>query len=287
MNISQRPSLNSKGRQVALQLAYDGTHFHGYQVQPQQRTVESEVKAALARFLGAAPDLICAGRTDAGVHAYAQLVAFFTESPIPLARYADALNRILPGDVRVIQVFEVAADFSARFSAKARHYRYLLAPLSQAPTLRHSAWQIPFDVPFDALAEAWHSVRGQHNFKAFCKSGSYRKNFVINVRWTHCWRHEQYIILEILAESFLYNMVRSLVGSAVDVARGRYPLSDIAQALATQDRKYVHLTAPPQGLYLYHVLYPEIPQTLIVPGVHDWPVPTGTFPDRFEKIAIL
>ena len=287
MNRAERMPLLPKGRQVALQLAYDGTHFHGYQVQPRQRTVESELKAALARFLGGAPDLICAGRTDAGVHAYAQLVAFFTESPIPIERYAAALTRILPGDIRVLQAFEVAEDFSARFSAKARHYRYLLAPLSQAPTLRHSAWQTPFAVPFDALAEAWHCVRGEHNFKAFCKSGSYRNNFVINVRWTHCWQYEQYIVLEILAESFLYNMVRSLVGSAVDVARGRYPLSDIAQALNTQSRSYVHLTAPPEGLYLYHVIYPDIPQRLIIEGVHDWPVPVGNIPDRFEKVAIL
>lgn len=285
--MSYSPPLDPTVRQVALQLAYDGTHFHGYQVQPQQRTVESELKAALTRFLGFVPDLICAGRTDAGVHAYAQVVAFFTDSPIPLDRYAHALNHLLPGDIRVLQAFEVAADFSARFSAKARHYRYLLAPLSQAPTLRHSAWQTPFELPFDALAEAWHSVRGEHNFKAFCKSGSYRSHFVINVRWTHCWRHEQYIVLEILAESFLYNMVRSLVGSAVDVARGRYPLAHIAQALATQNRQYVHLTAPPQGLYLYHVMYPHISQRLIVPGVHDWPVPIGSFPDRFEKLTIL
>lgn len=278
---------NFRGRQVALQIAYEGSLFHGYQVQPNQRTVESELRLALRRFLGHEPDLICAGRTDAGVHAYSQLVAFFTDSPIPIERYAQALSRMLPDEVQVIQAFEVPADFSARFSAKARHYRYLLAPLCQAPTLRQSAWQTPFEVPFEPLAEAWHSVRGEHNFKAFCKSGSYRNQFVINVRWTHCWQYEQYIVLEILAESFLYNMVRSLVGSAVDVARGRFPLSQIEKALATQDRQYVRFTAPPQGLYLYHVLYPELPQSLIVPGLHDWPVPVGEIPDSCEKIAIL
>lgn len=273
--------------QVALQVAYDGTHFQGYQVQPNARTVESELKKALGRLLGEVPALICAGRTDAGVHAYSQVVSFQTDSPIPLDRYAQALNRLLPGDVRVLQAFAVPADFSARFHAKARHYRYLLAPLSQAPTLRHSAWQTPFEVPFEPLAEAWHSVRGPHNFKAFCKSGSYRTNFEIDVRWTHCWQHEGYVVLEILAESFLYNMVRSLVGSAVDVARGKYPLSHISRALETQDRHYVRLTAPPQGLYLYHVLYPDLSASLAVPGVHDWPVPRGDYPDSWEKMANL
>lgn len=281
------PTDFSEPPQVALQVAYDGTHFQGYQVQPGCRTVESELKKALGRFLGHIPALICAGRTDAGVHAYAQVVSFQTTSPIPLERYAQALNRMLPGDVRVLQAFAVPADFSARFHAKARHYRYILAPMSQAPTLRHSVWQTPFAVPFESLAEAWHSVRGPHNFKAFCKSGSYRTNFDIDVRWTHCWQHEGYVVLEILAESFLYNMVRSLVGSAVDVARGKYPLHHIARALETQDRQHVRLTAPPQGLYLYHVLYPDLPVSLRVPGVHDWPVPEGNFPDSCEKIAIL
>ncbi len=270
-------------RHMALQVAYDGTAFSGYQVQPKQRTVEGELKRALRQFTGQELSLICAGRTDAGVHAHAQLAAFHIDCPIPTERFAPALNRMLSGDVRVVQAFEIPADFSARFSARARHYRYLLMPHSQAPVFRNHAWQLDFELDLDKLAEAWLAVRGLHNFKAFCASGSYRKNFEIDVKWTRCWTHGDYIVLEIMAESFLYNMVRSLVGSAVDIARGRYPLSQLQQALNTQDRSLVRFTAPPQGLYLYHVIYPELPVSLIYKGLHDQPVPVGEIPLTLEK----
>ncbi|MGV3522757.1 MAG: tRNA pseudouridine(38-40) synthase TruA [Candidatus Sericytochromatia bacterium] len=264
-------------RTLALHLAYQGAHFAGYQVQPQKRTVQSELLTALARFLPDAQRLICAGRTDAGVHAYAQLVQLDTHSSFPLAKLPDALNSQLPEDLRVIQAWEVPAHFSARFDAQARHYRYLIQ-LRSGPVYPHQrglAWQCHFPMDTELLKRVWREVQGRHDFAAFCKSGSYREHkTVIDLRWSHCWQYGDWLVLELMAQSFLYNMVRTLVGTAVDIARGQLPPERMREALAQRDRRLVGHTAPPQGLYLFNVVYPPaFGLDLVRENLQGWPVP--------------
>lgn len=262
-------------RNIALQLVYQGTGFHGYQVQPGQRTVQSCLAEALQTLLQHEPALICAGRTDAGVHAYAQLVNFQTAHRLPVDRFAPALNRMLPPDLRVLKAWEVADDFSSRFAALARHYRYVLAPNQLAhPLLRDQIWYSAHQLDLELLSQVWASLEGEHDFRAFCSQGSYRQNFRIPIYWTRSWRHGELIVLELMGQSFLYNMVRTLVGTAVDIARGHFAPERLQQALTSGERALVGVTAPPQGLYLFNVIYPpEHGIELIDAGVHAWPVP--------------
>lgn len=264
-------------RNLAVQLSYQGTDFNGYQIQPgAPRTVQAEVQQVLARLLRHPPRLTCAGRTDAGVHAYAQVVSFETDKDFPVDRLAPALNSMLPPDVRAVQAWEVPAEFSARFSALARHYRYILRPQEATtnPHLRNSIWYCRHDLDFEKLRQGWLSLQGQHNFQAFCKSGSYRKDYEISVHWCNAWQWQGFWVLEIIAQSFLYNMVRNLVGTVVDIARGKLPPEQLQQALASGERQLSGSTAPPQGLYLYHVLYPAaLGFELLQPQLHSWPVP--------------
>lgn len=262
-------------RHLALQLAYQGTDFHGYQVQPQQRTVQSELEHALERLLGHCPQTICAGRTDAGVHAYAQVVHFSTDHSLPLERLGLALNALLPGDLRVVRCFDVPPDFSARFSAVARHYRYLIGQHPVVPPLlRQHSWFYSRELDSILLQQNWESLQGRHNFAAFCKTGSYRENFEIPIHWVRCWPYGSFWVLEIIGQSFLYNMVRTLVGTVVDIARGHLSPEVLPRALEGGERRWVGTTAPPQGLYLYNVIYPpDLGLNLIQADLHDWPVP--------------
>lgn len=262
-------------RNLALQLVYHGTDFHGYQNQPGQRTVQAAVETALETVLQTSCPLLCAGRTDAGVHAYAQVVSFQTDHRIPAERLVPALRSFLPADLAVVQAWELPADFNPRASAQGRHYRFLLqdgGPFN--PVMREQVWHCPYPVDRRLLQQIWKSLEGTHDFKAFCKSGSYRQHYLSTIYWTRCWEHQGLIVLDILGRSFLYNMVRTLVGTAVDIARGNLPADTLSRAIATGERRLVGLTAPPQGLYLYNVIYPAAYGLhLVLPRIHNWPAP--------------
>lgn len=264
-----------KQRYLALQICYQGTHFSGYGSQPGLRTVEGELRQALSRLLGVEPLTICAGRTDAGVHAYAQLVSFSCEHGIPTERIGVALNKILPPDLRALTIWEVSPEFSARHSAMARHYRYLIRPAQwEHPLLREMVWHLSEPLDFELLKRLWLGLQGQHHFRAFCKSGSYRTHFDIHLPWTACWRYQDLIVLEVIGQNFLYNMVRSLVGTVAQIAAGGLPESYLELALSSGERRWIGRTAPPQGLCLFNVLYPpDSGVNMLNPEVHDWPIP--------------
>lgn len=244
---------------VGLHLVYEGTHFQGYQVQPQQRTVQWHLEKALAKVLGHLCPTICAGRTDAGVHARAQFVHFQTPKDFPLERLPLALQRHLPADMAVLSAQELSPDFHARFSALSRSYRYFIGSETRAlPFNARYCWHYPYAFDLGLLAELWPQLLGSHNFEAFCKSGSYRTHYQIDIELAAVHLRENGLIcLEIQAQSFLYNMVRTLVGTVLDIARGRFQPERLAQILNNTDRALVGLTAPPQGLFLWNVLYPS------------------------------
>ena len=262
-------------RNIGLQLVYQGSDFHGYQIQPGLRTVQACLEAALKSLLTESVATICAGRTDAGVHAYAQVVNFCTGHSLPVERFAPALNSLLPPDLRIAGAWELDPAFNARFAARARHYRYVIGKPA-SPLQRQVIWQCAYDLDLELLKATWLNLQGQHDFRAFCRKGSYRQNFVIPIYWTRCWQHGSLTVLEIMGQSFVYNMVRTLVGTAVDMARGRLAPDTLSQALSRGERKLVGTTAPPQGLTLYNVIYPPACRIqLIQPEIHAWPVPIG------------
>lgn len=264
-------------RRIALHLTYQGRAFYGYQIQPAQRTVQGELEKALAKLLQQPTATTCAGRTDTGVHALAQLVHFDSDHPLPVSHLPLALNSLLPDDLRAVQAWEVDPRFSARYSALMRHYRYLirLGGRLQQPLLQDLVWDYqgkPLDL--ELLKTSWQQIQGYHSFKAFCKTRSSRSSYEISVRWSQCWQHQQFVVLELMAQSFLRNMVRGLVGTAVDIARGHLPPDQLQRALQSGERRDVGKTAPAQGLYLYNVLYPPGDRIeLIRPELHQLLVP--------------
>jgi tRNA pseudouridine38-40 synthase len=252
-------------RNIKLVLAYDGTDFAGFQVQPGKRTVQGELTAALAKILGEEVKVIGAGRTDAGVHARAQVVNFATAAPIPTSRLPAALNSCLPPDLTVWQAEEVPADFHARYAAQGKTYRYLIHQAPQpSPFLRRYSWHLPRPLDVAAMQAAAAQLIGEHDFSSFCAAGGAAKTRVRTLRRLTLGGEGGLLLVEAAADGFLYKMVRNLVGTLVEVGRGAFTPDDVQRILAGRDRSLAGPTAPPQGLILWEVDYgrgrgPETP----------------------------
>jgi len=249
---------------VALKVAYDGSAFAGFQRQAEGgcRTVQGVLEEALVRLCGRAPSALglrAAGRTDAGVHASAQVVAFDTDRAWDASRWRRSLNGVLPDDVVVAAVAFPPDDFDPRRMAisRAYAYRWLIADAPD-PRRRHATWHVPGPMDRHALERAWSGLVGHHDFTAFCSTGSNPRSPWVTVHRTNVEFLGDEVILRIQAVSFLYHMVRRLVGSVRQVAAGRSPVEDYL-ALLDRDRKGLPppVTAPPQGLCLDSVVYPR------------------------------
>jgi tRNA pseudouridine38-40 synthase len=239
-----------------LTLEYDGTEFAGWQVQPGLRTVQGTLEEALCRLLGEAVSVEGAGRTDAGAHALGQVASLTLTTSIPAERLAPALNRLLPEDVKVLSSVEVPPDFHARFSAKAKVYRYLLR-LSDAPSplWRHRAWRVGTRLDIGKMEQTLAEFLGTHDFKAFCASGS---SVISTMRTIHLAKlipEGDLLAAEFCGSGFLYHMVRIMVGALVAVGQGAADTPDVAQALSSGRRPLAFTTAPAHGLYLVAVEY--------------------------------
>ncbi|MFB2833996.1 tRNA pseudouridine(38-40) synthase TruA [Floridanema evergladense] len=257
-------------RRVALVIQYLGTHFHGWQRQVGQRTVQEEIEKVLACIEKRPVTLYGAGRTDAGVHAAAQVAHFETTSSIPPEKWATVLNTQLPKDVLILASAEVNSRWHARFSASWRRYRYSIYTDSQ-PNLfvRPFAWHYYY-APLDAtqMQAALDPLIGKHDLTAFHRSNSGRAHSWVEVQAAKCVRASvcdskdregAFIHIEIQANGFLYGMVRLLVGLLVQVGRGERSPAEFTQLWVNQRRDEVKYAAPPNGLCLLRVGYPEFP----------------------------
>jgi tRNA pseudouridine38-40 synthase len=249
-------------RKIALQLAYDGTNFVGSQWQAQGRSVQGVLEQSWSRFAQEQQRFIFAGRTDAGVHARGQVVHVTTESAHPLATVQRALNALLPDDVRVLDVWDVADDFHARYSARWRKYRYLIdthaLPL---PMLRHYVLHVGQTLDSAAIQEALHVLPGEHDFAAFATLGDYQGSTVRCCYHATCelqhWADRPVLAIELVANGFLRHMVRALVGTLLLVGQQRLSPAEFAQILDSRERRQAGPTAAAHGLMLMAVGYSE------------------------------
>jgi tRNA pseudouridine38-40 synthase len=244
-------------RNIRLLLEYDGAAYHGWQRQQNARTIQEVVETALAKLTGEAVKVRGSGRTDAGVHALGQVANFHTPSALPLKAFVQGLNSMLPRDIAVIQAQEVPLDFHARFSARAKTYEYRLWCRPVRPPLeqRH-CWHLSHPLDLESMVKAAAPLPGEHDFSAFQASGSGPGHAVRQVL-NAAWRQGEggRLRFSITANGFLRGMVRSLVGTMVEIGRGKRPPEDLSDLLASGDRRLAGPTAPAQGLFLVEVIY--------------------------------
>lgn len=237
-----------------LQIAYDGTDFHGYAAQPGLPTVQGVLEEALTRRLGPVSTVV-AGRTDAGVHARGQVVSFSLERPTDPDLLVRALNRMLPDSVVVGSCEPAAGDFDARFSATSRSYRYrVLATTLRDPFEHRYSWHVPEPLDTAAMRQAAAAFIGEHDFASFCRRAEGRSTVrtVLASDWMADGRFLEY---RVTATSFCHQMVRSLVALMVEVGRGRVDADAMPAILEARDRAAAKGAAPPHGLFLWSVGY--------------------------------
>jgi tRNA pseudouridine38-40 synthase len=255
------PTAPQPAQRVALVIQYLGTHFHGWQWQPNQRTVQEEIETALQNVLGKPVRIHGAGRTDTGVHAAAQVAHFDAPAMVPPHRWADILNARLPSDIVIRGSAAVSPTWHARFSALWRRYRYLLYTEAR-PNLftRPVSWHYYHEPLNESLMQsALSPLVGQHHLAAFHRAGSKRPHSWVDVQVAECQRMGAFIVIEVQASGFLYGMMRLLVGLLVQVGRGIRSPDSFTELWITQRRDQVRYAAPPQGLCLLRVGYAEFP----------------------------
>jgi tRNA pseudouridine38-40 synthase len=274
-----------------LTLAYDGTDYSGWQVQPGECTIQGELQAALGRTVGESPLPQGSGRTDAGVHALGQVASFVLQAPIPADNLRRALNRTLPAAIRILEAKPAPDTFHARHSAVAKTYEYrVFREMICPPIFARYVLACPWPMEFEKMQRAAGLLEGEHDFLSFAatdpdlgirilRSGSrgfdpdaaHEEKSSIRTIFSSTWEQQKceagdLLVYRVRGSGFLHHMVRNLVGTLIDVGRGRTNVEDIPEILAARSRAAAGPTAPAQGLFLHSVEYDELPGASPGPG---------------------
>lgn len=238
-------------------IAYDGTLFSGYQVQPNQRTVQSVLEAALEKLhKGTKVPVVASGRTDAGVHAKGQVIHFDSPLSIPLSRWGVALNSLLPDDLAILQVEKAVPGFHARFDAVGKEYRYFVRLSNiRDPFQRHYSYQLAYPVNISVMKDACLYLVGTHDFTSFSSAKTEVVDRVRTIQSIKICEDEGILQFRFTGNGFLYNMVRILVGTLLEIGVGERDSSSIPEIIAAKNRAVTGKTAPGHGLYLWEVFY--------------------------------
>ncbi|MEH7437922.1 tRNA pseudouridine(38-40) synthase TruA [Neobacillus drentensis] len=238
-------------------ISYDGSGFSGYQVQPNKRTVQREIEAVLAKMhKGTSVKVAGSGRTDAGVHAKGQVIHFDSPLPITEDRWEIALNSMLPEDISILSVKKVNDSFHSRFDAIGKEYRYVLHLSSKRdPFQRVFAYRYPYSLNLEAMRKASKYFLGTHDFTSFCSARTEVEDKIRTVKAIDFLVEDDQLTIRFVGNGFLYNMVRILVGTLLEVGAGDRDPEDIPAILEKKDRRLAGKTAPAHGLYLWEVFY--------------------------------
>ncbi len=239
-------------------ISYDGHLFYGYQVQPGQRTVQDELEKALQTLHKAKERIpvVSSGRTDSGVHAVGQTIHFDSPLSIPEAKWPYALNALLPDDISVRKAEAVNDQFHARFSAKRKEYRYMIYRGRHPDVFkRYYAYHVPYDIDMEKVKEASRYLVGTHDFTSFCATKTEVKDKVRTVHELEWSDTGDGLQMRIVGSGFLYNMVRIIAGTLLDVGTGKFSPGDIEKMILAKNRDAAGRTAPAHGLYLWRVIY--------------------------------
>jgi len=272
----------STSRNIQLTIAYDGTQYRGWQVQPNGPSIQACVESAVRDLTGEQRRVYCAGRTDSGVHAIGQAANFHTNSRIPIENMRRGLQRFLPHDIVIVSAREVSRNFHATYAAIRKRYQYLICDSDVCPPfLNRFVHHSRFHLQADLMDAATEYLPGTHDFRCFetefpNKASSVRTVMKATLRRIAVWQPWQsahhwmpahgrsydstdapFVIFEITADGFLYNMVRAIAGTLIEIGRRKYPPESMADIIRSQDRSRAGITAPAEGLYLVQVDYPD------------------------------
>jgi tRNA pseudouridine38-40 synthase len=243
-------------RNIKLTIHYNGARYHGWACQPGKPTVQGTLEDALERLLCDSVAVNGSSRTDAGVSALGQVANIKVDSPVPVANFAKALNKMLPDDIAIAEAVEVDADFDAISCTKSKLYRYSIYTGAVRPVLQiGNCWHWPAQLDVQAMADGAAMLVGRHDFKSFASAADKRTSSIRTILKCDVRQDGEWIYTETESDGFLYNMVRNIVGTLVEVGRGRWPADKIAEILEARDRREAGPIAPASGLCLMWIKY--------------------------------
>ncbi|MHC4949663.1 MAG: tRNA pseudouridine(38-40) synthase TruA [Planctomycetota bacterium] len=245
-------------RKIKLVIHYDGTAYHGWARQPEHDTIQGQLETAIEKLTGMFVEVIGSSRTDAGVHALGQVAhVVLTDCPIPTENFQNALNNLLPDDIVIADVQEVPEDFDAISDTVQKRYKYFICTVPIRPVLVRNQWHRPGSLDVDKMAAAAKFLVGKHDFKSFASAADQRESSVRTITLCQVEQNGDIIKISVQADGFLYNMVRNIVGTLVEIGRGRWEPGYINDILEAKDRNAAGPIAPACGLCLMEIFYKQ------------------------------
>ncbi|MEZ0537398.1 tRNA pseudouridine(38-40) synthase TruA [Caldicellulosiruptoraceae bacterium PP1] len=243
-------------KNILLTIEYEGTNYHGWQKQNNKITIQGTIENAIYKMTKEKVNLVGSGRTDAGVHALNQKANFLTETKVPIEKIPVALNSLLPSDISIKDAKEVDLNFNARYSAKQKTYKYLIYNgKTRSAIMRNLSYFYRGQLDILKMEQALEYFIGRYDFTAFCSSGSEVKSKIREIKNAYLSVENDYISIYVTANGFLYNMMRIIAGTILDVGCGKIKPTDIPLIIESKDRNKAGKTLPPWGLYLVDVVY--------------------------------